>query len=112
MHVRKRWKSCFVPPYNVEPCLIAELPIAARTRIPVCCRSECIIHIIVLTARSIKVTFWDHKGNNIKTIEGNEGDDLLSLAHEYDVDLEGKCHLQELFRCAVFKEGLLEGARG
>ena len=40
---------------------------------------------------SIKVTFRDHKGNDIKTVEGNEGDDLLSLAHEYDVDLEGEC---------------------
>lgn len=37
----------------------------------------------------IKVHFVDSKGNPIKTIEGNEGDDLLSLAHEYDVDLEG-----------------------
>lgn len=37
----------------------------------------------------IKVTFQDAKGNTIKTIEGNEGDDLLSLAHEHDVDLEG-----------------------
>lgn len=39
---------------------------------------------------SIKVIFRDHKGNDIKTVEGNEGDDLLSLAHEYDVDLEGE----------------------
>lgn len=39
---------------------------------------------------SIKVTFQDAKGNTIKTIEGNEGDDLLSLAHEHDVDLEGR----------------------
>ncbi|KAK4690052.1 hypothetical protein P7C73_g56, partial [Tremellales sp. Uapishka_1] len=39
----------------------------------------------------IKVTFRDSKGADIKTIEGNEGDDLLSLAHEYDVDLEGAC---------------------
>jgi ferredoxin len=38
----------------------------------------------------IKVTFRDAKGNDIKTIEGNEGDDLLSLAHEHDVDLEGR----------------------
>lgn len=37
----------------------------------------------------IKLTFRDSKGNEIKTIEGNEGDDILSLAHEYDVDLEG-----------------------
>ncbi|OCF75639.1 adrenodoxin-type ferredoxin [Kwoniella mangroviensis CBS 8886] len=39
----------------------------------------------------IKLTFKDSKGNEIKTIEGNEGDDILSLAHEYDVDLEGAC---------------------
>ncbi|WOO77277.1 Adrenodoxin, mitochondrial [Vanrija pseudolonga] len=39
----------------------------------------------------IKVTFADSKGNPIKTVEGNEGDDLLSLAHEHDVDLEGAC---------------------
>ncbi|KAK1921048.1 2Fe-2S ferredoxin-type domain-containing protein [Papiliotrema laurentii] len=39
----------------------------------------------------IKLTFQDSKGNEIKTIEGNEGDDILSLAHEYDVDLEGAC---------------------
>ena len=38
----------------------------------------------------IKLTFQDSKGNEIKTIEGNEGDDILSLAHEYDVDLEGE----------------------
>jgi len=38
----------------------------------------------------IKLTFQDSKGNEIKTIEANEGDDLLSLAHEYDVDLEGE----------------------
>nr|ODN85491.1 adrenodoxin-type ferredoxin [Cryptococcus depauperatus CBS 7841] len=39
----------------------------------------------------IKLTFRDSKGNDIKTVEGNEGDDILSLAHEYDVDLEGAC---------------------
>ena len=37
----------------------------------------------------IKVHFKDSKGNLLKTIEANEGDDLLSLAHEYDIDLEG-----------------------
>jgi len=25
----------------------------------------------------------------IKTIEANEGDDILSIAHEHDIDLEG-----------------------
>ncbi|TFK53224.1 hypothetical protein OE88DRAFT_1793653 [Heliocybe sulcata] len=39
----------------------------------------------------IKVHFKDAKGNELKTIEGNEGDDLLSLAHEHDIDLEGAC---------------------
>ncbi|OCF41099.1 adrenodoxin-type ferredoxin [Kwoniella heveanensis CBS 569] len=39
----------------------------------------------------IKLVFKDSKGAEIKTIEGNEGDDILSLAHEYDVDLEGAC---------------------
>ena len=37
----------------------------------------------------IKVHFKDPKGNLLKTIEANEGDDLLSLAHEHDIDLEG-----------------------
>ena len=40
--------------------------------------------------RRIKVIFRDSKGKDIKTIEGNEGDDILSLAHEHDVDLEGE----------------------
>ncbi|KAG5649837.1 hypothetical protein H0H81_001826 [Sphagnurus paluster] len=39
----------------------------------------------------IKVHFNDAKGNLIRTVEGNEGDDLLSIAHEYDIDLEGAC---------------------
>ena len=39
----------------------------------------------------IKVHFKDSKGDLIKTIEGNEGDDVLSLAHEHDIDLEGAC---------------------
>ena len=38
---------------------------------------------------SIKVHFKDSKGNLIKTVEGNDGDDILSLAHEHDIDLEG-----------------------
>ncbi|OSD00567.1 ferredoxin [Trametes coccinea BRFM310] len=39
----------------------------------------------------LKVHFKDHKGNLIKTVEANEGDDILSIAHEYDIDLEGAC---------------------
>ncbi|PIL29386.1 hypothetical protein GSI_09438 [Ganoderma sinense ZZ0214-1] len=39
----------------------------------------------------IKVHFKDSKGNLIKTVEANEGDDILSIAHEYDIDLEGAC---------------------
>lgn len=38
--------------------------------------------------------FKDSKGNLIKTIEANEGDDILSIAHEHDIDLEGKSPLR------------------
>lgn len=41
------------------------------------------------TYSRIKINFKDSKGNLIKTIEANEGDDILSIAHEHDVDLEG-----------------------
>jgi hypothetical protein len=37
----------------------------------------------------IKIHFKDSKGSLVKTIEANEGDDLLSIAHEHDIDLEG-----------------------
>ncbi|KAK0539775.1 mitochondrial matrix iron-sulfur protein [Tilletia horrida] len=37
----------------------------------------------------LKVTFRDASGNDIKTVEANEGDDLLTLAHAYGIDLEG-----------------------
>ncbi|KAG7092125.1 hypothetical protein E1B28_008499 [Marasmius oreades] len=39
----------------------------------------------------ITIHFKDSKGNPIETVEANEGDDLLSIAHEYDIDLEGAC---------------------
>lgn len=39
----------------------------------------------------IKITFRDAQGRDIKTVEANEGDDILSIAHEYDIDLEGAC---------------------
>jgi len=39
----------------------------------------------------IKVHFKDSKGNLLKTVEANEGDNILDIAHEYDVDLEGAC---------------------
>ncbi|KDR74660.1 hypothetical protein GALMADRAFT_249567 [Galerina marginata CBS 339.88] len=39
----------------------------------------------------LKVHFKDSHGNLIKTVEANEGDDILAIAHEYDIDLEGAC---------------------
>ncbi|KAI0057114.1 ferredoxin [Artomyces pyxidatus] len=39
----------------------------------------------------IKLHFKDSKGQLIKTVEANEGDDILSIAHEHDIDLEGAC---------------------
>ena len=37
----------------------------------------------------IKVHFKDSNGDLLKTVEVNEGDDILSIAHEHDIDLEG-----------------------
>lgn len=42
----------------------------------------------------IKLHFKDSKGHLIKTIEANEGDDILSIAHEHDIDLEGVLSLR------------------
>ncbi|KAH9960594.1 2Fe-2S ferredoxin-type domain-containing protein [Lactifluus volemus] len=39
----------------------------------------------------IKLHFRDSRGELIKTVEANEGDDILSIAHEHDIDLEGAC---------------------
>ena len=50
--------------------------------------SRCGVPHIDVRSR-IKVTFKDSKGNLIKTVEANEGDNILDIAHEYDVDLEG-----------------------
>lgn len=41
---------------------------------------------------SLKVHFHDSKGALLKTVECNEGDSLLDLAHEHDIDLEGTYH--------------------
>ena len=38
----------------------------------------------------LKVTFRDASGKDIQTVEANEGDDLLTLAHAYGIDLEGE----------------------
>ncbi|KIM28250.1 hypothetical protein M408DRAFT_8910 [Serendipita vermifera MAFF 305830] len=39
----------------------------------------------------ITIHFHDSSNNLIKTIEGNDGDSLLDLAHEHDIDMEGAC---------------------
>ncbi|KAJ7594099.1 ferredoxin [Mycena floridula] len=44
-----------------------------------------------LPGTGIKIHFKDSKGNLLKTIEANDGDDVLSIAHEHDIDLEGAC---------------------
>ncbi|KAF8333101.1 2Fe-2S ferredoxin-type domain-containing protein [Cantharellus anzutake] len=44
-----------------------------------------------ISGTGLKVHFKDPKGNHLKTVEANEGDSLLDLAKEYDVDLEGAC---------------------
>ncbi|CAE6388085.1 unnamed protein product [Rhizoctonia solani] len=45
----------------------------------------------IMWDRSIKVHFKDSKGELLKTVECNEGDNILDLAHEHDIDLEGAC---------------------
>ncbi|KAG0144962.1 hypothetical protein CROQUDRAFT_659266 [Cronartium quercuum f. sp. fusiforme G11] len=39
----------------------------------------------------IKVTFRNHKGELIKEVEGNEGDDMVDLSWEWDLDIEAAC---------------------
>ncbi|KAH7101849.1 ferredoxin [Auriculariales sp. MPI-PUGE-AT-0066] len=39
----------------------------------------------------IKLHFSDSKGSLIKTVEVNEGDNILDIGQEYDIDLEGAC---------------------
>jgi len=40
----------------------------------------------------IKVTFQKSNADSIiKTVEGNEGDDIVDLAWEYDIDIEAAC---------------------
>ena len=39
----------------------------------------------------IKVTFKDAKGAVLKTIEASEGDSLLDIAKEYDIDFGELC---------------------
>lgn len=49
------------------------------------------LFILLDRSHRIKVHFKDSKGNLLKTVEANEGDNILDIAHEYDVDLEGAC---------------------
>src|SRR5579863_9952701 len=42
---------------------------------------------------SIKLHFRDLKGQLINTVEANDGDDILSIAHEHDIDLEGSASI-------------------
>ncbi|GAA98253.1 uncharacterized protein L969DRAFT_71887 [Mixia osmundae IAM 14324] len=39
----------------------------------------------------VKVTVKSSKGEEIKTVEGNVGDDIVDLAWEYDLDVEAAC---------------------
>jgi ferredoxin len=50
----------------------------------------------------LKITFKEASGKVIKTVEANEGDDILSIAHEHDIDLEGASSVAPLMsrRCS------------
>jgi hypothetical protein len=56
---------------------------------------------------SLKVHFKDSDGNLIKTVEANEGDDILAIAHEYDVDLEGASGLTFSFRARTWTDNAI-----
>jgi ferredoxin-2, mitochondrial len=72
-----------------------------------------------LLSTRIKLNFKDSKGALIKTVEANEGDDILSIAHEHDIDLEGGLPLFPI-HCALpdfpwlhphfFRPGACEGS--
>lgn len=39
----------------------------------------------------LKITFKDSRGEIIKVVEACEGDDILAIGQEHDIDLEGAC---------------------
>jgi len=45
----------------------------------------------LLQPSKIKVNFKNSNGDLLKSVEVNEGDDILSIAHKHDIDLEGAC---------------------
>ena len=54
-----------------------------------CATSQAVLPTDTRLLGRIKVQFEYSKGNPLKTIEGSEGDSLLDMAHEYNIDLEG-----------------------
>ncbi|KAI6013269.1 hypothetical protein EDC04DRAFT_2869788 [Pisolithus marmoratus] len=62
--------------------------------------------------RSIKLHFKDHNGNPIKTIEAAEGNDILTLAHEWEMDLEVECACEGSIACSTCHNDMLDLAFG
>lgn len=56
----------------------------------VCCTLYFSLYQSQLEPSRIKVNFKNSSGDLLKTVEVNEGDDILSIAHEHDIDLEGE----------------------
>ncbi|XP_076060085.1 adrenodoxin-like protein 1, mitochondrial [Oratosquilla oratoria] len=53
----------------------------------------------------VNITFIDRNGNNIP-VRGKIGDNVLYLAHRYDIDLEGACEASlACSTCHVYVEG-------
>jgi hypothetical protein len=48
------------------------------------------------------VHFHNHAGDLIKTVEGNEGDDIVDLAWEWDVEIEGPSFISSLRKSPNF----------
>lgn len=91
------------PRAEFVPSLVRARSIASRPRpprarhrvrlrllpLPLCRSAEPCADARPISALRIKITFKEASGRVIRTVEANEGDDILSIAHEHDIDLEG-----------------------
>ena len=60
----------------------------AKGETKVCLKHRLHAHVI---CRRITVTFQKANGEVLEKVTGNEGDDIVDLAQEYDLDIEAAC---------------------
>lgn len=78
---------CFTRIFFATPAL----PVSLATRATACVIGKRFLS--VKTSKSINVTFISTENGKDEevVVEGKEGDNLMSLAHENDIELEGAC---------------------